>query len=359
MTRSNGGGSRDERAMWRVLLPALFAPFVLAMTAVSPGHASGPAILFDASNGAVIYADEPDTLWYPASLTKLMTTFIVFEELKAGRLKMDDKIVTSKAAHKVQPSKIGLPIGGQMTVAVGLDALVVKSANDVAIMFAEKISGNVPAFAKRMNETAKRLGMTRTNFVNPNGLHDPAQRTTARDMGVLARAIIVRFPEHAALFTKSRMRFGKIRLRSYNMLLRTFDGADGMKTGFVCASGFNIVSSATRGGQRLVAVVLGGQTAKERNNRAARLLQHGFDNGAWKTFFFPSTLKTLANNARASGGPVNMRPRVRAWACGWRKKRKAKPGQAADLGPSRWVTQTASTSGSDFAELAGAFDTNR
>ncbi|MGI9388183.1 MAG: D-alanyl-D-alanine carboxypeptidase family protein, partial [Methyloligellaceae bacterium] len=177
-----------------------FLTLTLASLATHTAFASGPALLFDASSGAIIYSDEPDTKWHPASLTKLMTAYLIFEEIRAGRLKMDDKIVTSKAAHRVQPSKIGLPVGGQMPVDVGLNTLIIKSANDVAIMFAEKISGNVPAFAARMNATARRLGMTRTNFVNPNGLHDPAQITTARDLGMLARAIIRDFPEHAVLF---------------------------------------------------------------------------------------------------------------------------------------------------------------
>ncbi len=353
-----GDSSRAMRTARRTGVVLLALLFIVVAT-MRPAFASGPALLFDASSGAVIYSEEPDTQWYPASLTKLMTVYIAFEDIKSGKLKMDDKIVTSPAAYKVQPSKIGLPVGGQMTVAVGLNALIIKSANDVAIMFAEKIEGSVPAFASRMNATAKRLGMTRSHFVNPNGLHHPDQSTTARDLGRLALAIIKDFPEHAALFTRSRMRFGKARLRSYNMLLRTFDGADGMKTGFVCASGFNIVSSATRNGRRLVAIVLGGVTAKERNNRATRLLQHGFENGAWKTFFFPSTVRTLASAARAGGGPVNMRPKVRAWVCGWRKKRKASQQQAAALRPSQWETATKPVRASTSASLARVFNTDR
>lgn len=343
----------------RALLATMVA--VVALVLARPAFATGPALLIDAASGAIIYSDEPDTRWHPASLTKLMTAYIIFEELRAGRLTMNDPIVTSKVARAVQPSKIGLPVGGAMPVRVGLNALIIKSANDVAIMFGEKISGSVPAFAARMNATAKRLGMTRTNFVNPNGLHHPKQYTTARDMAVLSRALIQRFPEHAALFTRSKMRFGKARLKSFNLLLRTFDGADGMKTGFVCASGFNIVSSATRNGRRLIAVVLGGVTAKERNYRAAQLLQHGFDNGAWKTFFFPTTLASMPLAARAGGGPVNMRPKVRAWVCGWRKKqRAAKRKTATDaLRPAQWATDTVSARAAQDRSLAQVFGTQR
>lgn len=342
---------RLTRAVLVTLL--LFA----SLSGMRTAYATGPALLFDATSGAIIYSDEPDTRWHPASLTKLMTAYIVFEELRAGRLRMDDVIVTSKVARAVQPSKIGLPVGGKMPVRVGLNALIIKSANDVAIMFAERVSGNVAAFAKRMNATAQRIGMTRSNFVNPNGLHHTQQYSTARDMGLLARALINDFPQHAALFTKSRMRFGKARLKSFNLLLNTFDGADGMKTGFVCAAGFNIVSSATRNGRRLIAIVLGAVTARQRNHRAAQLLQHGFDNGAWKTFFFPTTLRTMAVSERAGGGPINMRPNVRAWVCGWRKNRAKQ--QAAALRRSKWQTETQTTGTPSRRSVASAFPSQR
>ncbi|MEL7543438.1 MAG: D-alanyl-D-alanine carboxypeptidase family protein [Pseudomonadota bacterium] len=360
MSRDAAHKTQRLRRRFTTRLATVLASMCLLLIGHVRAEATGPALLFDASNGAVIYSDEPDTRWHPASLTKLMTVYIIFEELRAGRLSMQDNIVTSKAARAVQPSKIGLPVGGRMTVRVGIDALIVKSANDVAIMFAEKISGSVPAFAQRMNATARRLGMTRSQFVNPNGLHAREQYSTARDMARLARALIIQYPEHAAIFTKSSMRFGKARLRSFNLLLRTFNGADGMKTGFVCASGFNIVSSATRNGRRLIAIVLGAETARIRNARAASLLQHGFENGIWKTFFFPATVATMPVAERVGGGPVNMRPKVRAWVCGWRKKKKAKPGQqAANWNDRTVVRSTRPVTASSVTGLPGPFNTDR
>ncbi|MEL6421358.1 MAG: D-alanyl-D-alanine carboxypeptidase, partial [Pseudomonadota bacterium] len=181
----------------------------------------------------------------------------------------------------------------------------------------------------------------------------PDQVSTARDMATLARALMKQFPEHADRFTRTSMRFGKARLRSFNLLLKTFNGADGMKTGFVCAAGFNVVSSATRNGRRLIAVVLGAETARIRNTRAASLLAHGFEHGAWKTFFFPATLKTLPAAARAGGGPVNMRPRVRAWVCGWRKKKQQAATRASTGTPvrERRATVRRNASGTGLANV--------
>jgi D-alanyl-D-alanine carboxypeptidase len=175
-----------------------------------------------------------------------------------------------------------LPVGGEMTVDLALQALIIKSANDVAVMLAEAISGSEPAFVAQMNVTAKRLGMTRTTFMNTNGLPAPEQVTTARDLAKLARAIIAEFPEYAHNWAAPNMRLGKNRLTTHNGLLQSFEGADGMKTGFTCDSGFNIVASATRDGRQLVAVVLGDASSGERNVRAASLLEFGFQQQGWK-----------------------------------------------------------------------------
>src|SRR5512134_2239314 len=217
--------------------------------------AAGPTLLFDAGNGMVLYAEDADDQWHPASLTKIMTAYVTFAAIKAGKVTLETKIACTEAASLQPPSKVGLPVGAEMTIDVALRALIVKSANDVAVMLAEALAGSEQAFVEEMNATARRLGMTRTRFVNANGLPAAEQVTTARDLAKLARAIVTDFPEHAHYWSMPEVRIGNVRLRSNNGLLKTFDGADGLKTGFICDSGYNVVASATREGRRLMAVV--------------------------------------------------------------------------------------------------------
>lgn len=298
----------------------LFASaLIFATSAAAPVHAA-PTLLFDAADGKVLYAEDADNQWHPASVTKVMTAYLVFEAVKAGKIKLDDKMKCSEKAFQQQPSKVGLPIGGELSVEKGLEALIVKSANDVAVMLAETVGGSEEAFVQKMNETAQRLGMTRTKFVNPNGLPAPEQVTTARDLAKLARAVIKEYPEHAKLWSMSEMRLGKMRLGSHNGLLRTFEGADGLKTGFICDSGFNVIASATRDGRRLMAVVLGSPTSRDRTARAASLLEYGFQNYAWKAAFDPQTVETLPLPADAK--PVtSVRSTVLSFECGTMKPR--------------------------------------
>lgn len=284
--------------------------FALALCLLSlggcPPTLAGPALLFDPQTDAVLYSEDQDVLWHPASLTKMMTAYLAFEALKSGKLSMDDKLICSEAAHAQPPSKIGLPVGADLALETGLKALLVKSANDVAVMIAEAVAGSQEAFVQRMNETARRLGMTRTRFKNPNGLPDDDQVTTARDMAYLARAIVRDFPEYAYLFALPNMRIGKINLRNYNSLLTTFDGADGMKTGFICDSGYNIVASATRDGHKLIAVVLGERSDPLRDARASELLEQGFRRYGWKAMF-GDKLDSLAMAVPASDTPISLR----------------------------------------------------
>lgn len=284
---------------------------------------AGPKLLFDPSNAMVLYAEDVDDQWHPASLTKLMTAYLVFEALKTGQVTMETKITTSEAAHAQPPSKIGLPVGGQMSVEVGLQALIVKSANDVAVMLAEKIGGTEQAFVDRMNATAKRLGMSSTHYVNSNGLPAAEQVTTARDLARLSIAISRDFPEYHYLWSMADFRIGKRRIGTHNSLLKTYEGADGLKTGFICDSGYNIVASATRNGRQLMAVVLGEPSGHERALRAASMLDHGFETYAWKTLFGSPTLDTLpvSTNPR----PVtSVRHEVTSWSCGNRPARVVK-----------------------------------
>jgi D-alanyl-D-alanine carboxypeptidase len=297
---------------------ALLTGTPVALTAASAFAA--PTLLFDAADGKVLYAEDADNQWHPASVTKVMTAYIVFEAVKAGKIKLDDKIKCSEKAFQQQPSKVGLPVGGELSVEKGLEALIVKSANDVAVMLAEAVGGSEEAFVQKMNETAQRLGMTRTKFVNPNGLPAPEQVTTARDLAKLARAVVKEYPEHAKLWSMSEMRLGKMRLGSHNGLLRTFEGADGLKTGFICDSGFNVIASATRDGRRLMAVVLGSPTSRDRTVRAANLLEYGFQSYAWKTAFNPQSVDTLPLPADAKG-VISVRSTVLSFECGTMKPR--------------------------------------
>lgn len=302
----------------RSMATALAALIGLGTTAVY----AGPTLLFDPVSGKVLYSEDLDDEWHPASLTKIMTAYLTFEAIKDGKLKLDQKINCTELAFQQSPSKVGLPIGAEMTVETALQALIVKSANDVAMMLAEAISGSDTAFVALMNNTARRLGMSRTTFVNPNGLPAPLQVTTARDLARLARATFSEYPQYAYLWGMQEMRYGKIRMGTHNGLLKTFDGADGMKTGFICDSGFNVVASATREGQRLMAVVLGEATGGERTVRAAALLEHGFQNLGWKAMF--NTTQTLDSLPLAADArPItSMRQSVISWECGTRRRPK-------------------------------------
>ena len=280
---------------------------------------AGPALVFDPHKGTILYQEDMDALWHPASLTKLMTAYLTFEALREGKLKLKSKIVTSKTANAQAPTKIGLPVGATMSVDLALRALLVKSANDVAVMLGEAVAGSLPAFAKRMNATAKRLGMRRSRFVNPNGLPDDRQITTARDMGYLARALIIDFPEYSHFFAMPYIKIGKRRLSNHNGLLRSYKGADGMKTGFVCASGYNIVVSATRNGHKIVAVVLGGRSGGQRNLRATKLLDHGFRRFSWLSMFGKNIDKLIIHASLTEGAP-----NLRSTVCGGRRKARRK-----------------------------------
>ena len=180
-----------------------------AVAALAAPAVAGPTLLFDANDRQVLYAEDADDQWHPASLTKIMTAYVTFDALKEGKLAMDTKIGCSELANSQSPSKIGLPVGAEMTVEKALQALIVKSANDVAVMLAEAVSGSQEAFVARMNDTAARLGMTRTKFVNANGLPAPEQVTTARDLAKLAAAVVRDYPEHSELWSMLEVRIGK------------------------------------------------------------------------------------------------------------------------------------------------------
>jgi D-alanyl-D-alanine carboxypeptidase len=265
----------------RVLTALLIASAPVASQA-------GPALVIDSRSGLVLYSEDADDLWHPASLTKLMTAYIAFEALRDGKITVQSDLTVSQNAFKEPPSKIGLPVGAKMSLDLALKALIIKSANDVAVMIAEGVAGSEQAFVDRMNQTAARLGMTRTKFFNPNGLPHDGQVTTARDMAILGQRILKEFPEWSELFKMDSFKVGNRTLRTHNALLKTFEGADGMKTGFICDSGFNVVASATRNDVSVMAVVLGERSSRERTARASELIEHGFDFYGWKEMFSAS-----------------------------------------------------------------------
>jgi D-alanyl-D-alanine carboxypeptidase len=292
---------------------AALAAGAAAASLVSAAPA-GPSIVLDAGDGTVLYAEDQDLQWPPASVTKVMTAYVVFEAMREGRLEPSTRIIYSADAEAQVPSKLGLPVGSRLAVETALQVLIVKSANDVAVMLAEAVSGTHAAFVGRMNATAARLGMTRTHFVNANGLPAPEQLSTARDLARLAVAVVRDYPEHAALWSTRSVKVGNSRMRSYNGLLGRYPGANGLKTGFVCDSGFNLVGSATRDGRRLIAVVLGAPTDGERTLLAANLLEHGFLKAEWAQVFPAPTLDTLAMEFTPRIA-MTMRQALPWWSC--------------------------------------------
>jgi D-alanyl-D-alanine carboxypeptidase len=250
--------------------------FMALFGAATAQTVDGPALLFDAQTGEVLSESRAGEPWYPASLTKLMTAYIVFQKLRDGSLRLDQQIVVSAVAHGQEPSKIGLPIGRTVSVDFALQALLVYSANDMAYVLAEAAAGTHERFAVEMNAVAKNLGLTATHFVNPNGLFDPRQVISARDIGVLSAIIVNEFPQHAHYFSQDYVEVGRRKLPNRNSLIRIMPEADGMKTGFVCNAGYNLVASATRNGRKLIAVVLGAKSGGNRALKAKDLLEQGF-----------------------------------------------------------------------------------
>ncbi len=277
---------------------------------------AGPNLVFDPRTGDVLYSAKAGDKWYPASLTKMMTAYLTFQALKKGKLTLKTRLKVSKNASRQPPSKIGLRPGTRIFVGKALEALIIRSANDIAVVLAEGVGKTEANFIKMMNAAAKDLGMTATTYGNPHGLPHKKQITTARDIGILAQVLITKFPQHRHYFKMQKVTVGKKTLASRNRLLKTMAGADGMKTGFICASGFNIVASATRGGRQLVAVVMGSKSAKVRNARAAQLLD-------WAFAYQPDDVFSATKLAKLANGKVLNKPtNMRSVVCKPRPKKK-------------------------------------
>ncbi|WP_192182584.1 D-alanyl-D-alanine carboxypeptidase family protein [Mesorhizobium amorphae] len=285
--------------MWyRHFLKLLLAGAV-ALPAFATSVLANPLVLFDLQTGKILEHQDAFKRWYPASLTKLMTAYVTFRAIAAGEVQLDSPIKVTKHSAGEPPSKMGFKPGSVMRLDNALKMMLVKSANDIAMAVGENVGGSQAAFAERMNAEARRLGMTGTHFVNPNGLYSPDQYTTARDLALLVMAIRGEFPQYAPWFSIEGLAVGKKAISNYNLLIGRYPGADGMKTGFVCPSGFNMIGSATRNGRTLVAVVLGEKSAVSRAETAARLLDQGFDTpatGSTTIAALPSYGDTLSAN---------------------------------------------------------------
>ena len=257
------------------LLAGILAAALLVVSAV-PVSAKYASLVMDADSGRVLHAVNADTRNYPASLTKMMTLYMVFEALDQGRWSLDKRLRVSARAARQPASRLGLRRGQTISVRDAILALVTKSANDVATAIAEAMAGSERDFALMMTTRARRLGMSRTTFRNASGLPHRGQLTTARDLARLARALLDDMPHHYHYFSTRAFRWGRVTYRNHNKLLASYGGADGIKTGYIRASGFNLVTSARRGGYRLVGVVLGGRSPDQRNRHMAALLDKGF-----------------------------------------------------------------------------------
>jgi D-alanyl-D-alanine carboxypeptidase len=285
-----------------------FVASLLATLVAGSALAASPALVVDVESGKVLYAERATDPWFPASITKLMTTYVALSAVREGRLGMDSLLKVTETAAAMPPSKMAFRPGTEVRLDNALKIIMVKSANDVATTIAEGVGGSVEGFAEMMNAAALRLGMRESHWTNANGLPDPGQYTSARDMAILGRALLREFPEQSGLFNLSAIQLGRRVMANHNGLIGRYPGADGMKTGFICSSGFNVVASATRDGRRLITVILGSPSAGERTMRAADLFDRGFASFGWGG----QSLEALP--ASASTSPPDMRPYI----CGGR-----------------------------------------
>lgn len=290
----------------------------LALMAVSAQSALAiPLLLIDARTLQVLYEEEGGQPWHPASLTKMMTAYLAFAAIRDGRVTLDTPVTVSQHAWNQAPAKSGLDKGAAVSLRDALYIMLVKSANDMAVAVAETISGDEKTFVRQMNLMAQQMNLTATHFENASGLNNAAQVSTARDLAMLGLYLQRDYPEYEEMFRAQAVRIGTTTLKSSNEMLEKFAGMTGLKTGYICASGLNIVASVERQGRSLIAVVLGGSSARERNELAAQLFQRGL-NGE-----LPPTGRTVMQLANAGGEPTDMRPLI----CGAKSKEYVKQRQ--------------------------------
>jgi len=291
---------------------------LLTVLATWPAVAN-PRLLVDMDTGEVLYAEDAGLPWHPASLTKMMTAYMAFAAIKAGRVGLDTLVKVSRNAWNEAPAKSGLAVGSAITMRDALYVMIVKSANDIAVAVGETVSGSEKAFVAEMNEMAKAMGLTATHFVDPNGLSADGQVSSARDLAMLALYIHRDYPEYLDIFSTEKVRLGKASLQTNNSLLEHFAGTTGMKTGYICASGLNIVATVQRDGRNLLAVVLGGSSARERNEMAAELVLKGLAGAV------AGTGRSVVSLPNLEAEPVNMRAQI----CGKQAKKYMAEREAA------------------------------
>ncbi len=265
-------GNRLTKAICRLAMVAGIASATVALPSAAAANPKYAGIVVDAKTGNVLYSENADSLRYPASLTKMMTLYLVFEALEHGRIKLDTKIPVSAHAASEPPSKLGLRAGGSLTVEQGIKGLVTRSANDAATAIGEFIGGSEANFARMMTNKARALGMTKTTYRNAHGLPNTAQMTTARDQARLGIALRQHFPQYYGYFSTRSFQYGKQTIGNHNRLLGVVRGVDGIKTGFTRAAGYNLATSAQVDGRSVVGVVLGGTSGAARNAQMTRLI---------------------------------------------------------------------------------------
>ncbi len=251
---------------------------VCLFSASEVSHARHAAILVDASNGGVLNEIESTQSWYPASLTKLMTIYMAFDALNKGQIQLQDPLSTSYHASRQPNSKLGLRVGETLTVEEAILALITRSANDAAVVLAEHIGGTEESFAVKMTAKAHSIGMSDTHFMNATGLPHPWQVSTARDLGLLAWKTLNNFPDYYPYFSAHSFIFRGMELHAINKFTEHYPGAEGMKTGFTCGSGYNLISTASQNGKRLIGVVLGGMSSPQRYQLMIDMMDAGFSN---------------------------------------------------------------------------------
>lgn len=285
---------------------ALFLASCLFPVAIAPAFADAN-ITLDAGSGEILSQKDAFQRWYPASLTKLMTVYVAFRMIQSGQVTLDTPVRITALSAKQPPSKMGYKTGSELTLSDALKIMMVKSANDVAMAVGETLGGSSDKFSVLMNEEARRIGMTGSHFVNPNGLHSDDHYTTARDLAILTLQLRREFPQFAHFFDIEAIDYGGKKLQpNLNALIGRFQGADGMKTGFVCPSGYNLIGSATRNGRTVITVVLGELKLSTRATKAAELLAKGFETRGTGT-----TIESLQPYGEPTRDvAVNMRPEV-------------------------------------------------
>ena len=304
-----------------------FVPLVALVLVVSTlgggvSHAAPEAsIVMDMRNGKVLRARSADRKLHPASLTKMMTLYVTFEAIRSGKIRLDQKVRVSRHAARQPASKLYLKAGRRVTIRSLIRATAIKSANDAAMVLAEAVGGSQKRFGQMMTRTAKRLGMKNSRFLNPHGLTQSGHYSTARDMAVLGRHLFHDFPEYYNIFKRKSDNAAGKRIWSTNRLLSTYAGADGIKTGYTRAAGYNLVASARRGNKRVLAVLFGGRSSGDRARKVARLLDIGFSrapNSAKRVKPRRQEIVVAAGKGRKRSGAVkrapmpSIRPNMRA-----------------------------------------------